>query len=565
VGGFVFTSDVTSGWICDSNTKDVSYNGTKITKRVKSGGVGKYGNRSIQFYTAQSGSLNLGIVSSNSSTATKATLMSSEGELVEEKDIATTIGVVTFSLPGAGVYSLYATGAKGINVFYGEVTNTGGGGGSTPTPTPDVPASPVADSSAIYVSSSALSTGTGTLMDPTSFENALLNVKAGGSILLKAGTYSYGYTVRIAYGNDGEANALKTIRKADGETGEVVFDFAAEALDSTMRGIELHGNYWHLKDLNITNAGDNGLFVSGNYNVIELCTFHENRDTGCQISRRVSTLSAMADWPHDNLIKNCTSFDNSDASGENADGFAAKLTCGPDNTFDGCISYANSDDGWDCYTKTATGPIGTIHFRNCLAMYNRYTFKGTTAQGDCNGFKLGGSKIEVNHDLVNCIAFGNGNHGFTDNSNYGTITISNCTSYDNSRADGKKSNFDLNRDKIAHHVMSSLLSVVVKSASDKYGGSLAYSILNNGGKYYQWAAATTVNGDKVGASSVTITPADTFVSTSAPEMTSSSVHQDYRSSDGSIKLGDFLKLKSSALAFTAGENSAPIGADLSGK
>jgi len=48
-------------------------------------------------------------------------------------------------------------------------------------------------------------------------------------------------------------------------------------------------------------------------------------------------------------------------------------------------------------------------------------------------------------------------------------------------------------------------------------------------------------------------------------MTSSSVHQDYRSSDGSIKLGDFLKLKSSALAFTAGENSAPIGADLSGK
>ena len=180
--------------------------------------------------------------------------MSSEGELVEEKDIATTIGVVTFSLPGAGVYSLYATGAKGINVFYGEVTNTGGGGGSTPTPTPDVPASPVADSSAIYVSSSALSTGTGTLMDPTSFENALLNVKAGGSILLKAGTYSYGYTVRIAYGNDGEANALKTIRKADGETGEVVFDFAAEALDSTMRGIELHETRLH--DLHRRNCLD---------------------------------------------------------------------------------------------------------------------------------------------------------------------------------------------------------------------------------------------------------------------------------------------------------------------
>ncbi|UKI49487.1 MAG: hypothetical protein L6U99_12615 [Clostridium sp.] len=33
-------------------------------------------------------------------------------------------------------------------------------------------------------------------------------------------------------------------------------------------------------------------------------------------------------WPANNLILNCTPFNNSDATGENADGFAAKLTCG---------------------------------------------------------------------------------------------------------------------------------------------------------------------------------------------------------------------------------------------
>ncbi len=32
---------------------------------------------------------------------------------------------------------------------------------------------------------------------------------------------------------------------------------------------------------------------------------------------------------------------------EDADGFAAKLTVGDGNVFDGCISYNNADDGWD--------------------------------------------------------------------------------------------------------------------------------------------------------------------------------------------------------------------------
>ncbi|MCD8188208.1 MAG: hypothetical protein LUD57_06325 [Ruminococcus sp.] len=36
---------------------------------------------------------------------------------------------------------------------------------------------------------------------------------------------------------------------------------------------------------------------------------------------------------------------------ENADGFAAKLTCGEGNVFDGCMSYNNSDDGWDLSTQ----------------------------------------------------------------------------------------------------------------------------------------------------------------------------------------------------------------------
>ena len=110
---------------------------------------------------------------------------------------------------------------------------------------------------------------------------------------------------------------------------------------------------------------------------MELCVANGNRDTGIQISRRASTVTNFNDWPSDNLILNCTSFDSFDpATGENADGFAAKLTCGNNNVFDGCIAYNNCDDGWDCFTKTATGPIGSLVMRNCVAFRSCQTTDG---------------------------------------------------------------------------------------------------------------------------------------------------------------------------------------------
>ncbi len=58
---------------------------------------------------------------------------------------------------------------------------------------------------------------------------------------------------------------------------------------------------------------------AGKHNTLELCVANGNRDTGIQISRRASTVTNFNDWPSDNLILNCTSFDSFDpATGENA-------------------------------------------------------------------------------------------------------------------------------------------------------------------------------------------------------------------------------------------------------
>ncbi|MGC5412632.1 right-handed parallel beta-helix repeat-containing protein, partial [Streptomyces sp. DT225] len=102
--------------------------------------------------------------------------------------------------------------------------------------------------------------------------------------------------------------------------------------------------------------------------------------------------------------------------GEDADGFAAKLTAGPGNVFRYTVSHNNIDDGWDLYTKTETGPIGPVTIEDSLSYDNGTLSDGTVNEdGDRNGFKLGGDGIKVNHIVRRNIAYNNGHHGFTYN------------------------------------------------------------------------------------------------------------------------------------------------------
>ena len=109
--------------------------------------------------------------------------------------------------------------------------------------------------------------------------------------------------------------------------------------------------------------------------------------------------------------------------------------------FDGCISYSNSDDGWDLFAKSATGPIGVITIRNCVAFNNGTLSNGVHyANGDMNGFKLGGSGVGTPHNVMNCLSFDNGATGFTDNNNPTGLTIVNVTAWGNGKY-AKKGNF----------------------------------------------------------------------------------------------------------------------------
>lgn len=301
----------------------------------------------------------------------------------------------------------------------------------------------------LFVSPTGSESGAGTREAPTTLVKAIATIGAGDTIWVADGNYSFATQITIDSTNNGSAGARKCIMAVAG--AKPVLDFSTQTYvgggASNPRGIQINGDYWHVRGLSITGSADNGLFIAGNHNIIELCKVYKNKDSGLQISRQASTQTKMEDWPAYNLILNCEAYDNYDepgangqGAGENADGFAAKLSCGPGNVFRGCIAHHNIDDGWDLFTKPTAdgyGPIGTITFDRCIAYKNGVLTTGESSSGgDRNGFKLGGSDMANKHIVNRSVAYGNGKNGFTWNSNPGELVLVNTLAFDNSLADG---------------------------------------------------------------------------------------------------------------------------------
>lgn len=466
--------------------------------------------------------------------------------------------------------------------------------------------------------------GTGTYEDPANILTILndTNLQPGDQVLVMPGWYSLENRVYKAQENSwsGTYDNYIVVRVATSEDnpaivdGPATLDFSQMKFDSNNRGVSINGNYVYWKGINVCGAGDNGLYISGSFNTVEDCEFFNNRDTGLQIGRAASTQSNIKDWPSYNLVKNCTSHNNYDNEtyGENADGFAAKLTVGYGNVFDGCIAYRNSDDGWDLYAYAENGNIGTVIMYNCVAFENGYleitrdaynslfpTYNANnfndpsanaymTRDGDGNGFKLGGSVMEGDVIMYNCLSFQNRLHGVTDNSNPGYIKLTGITSYDNSAmvaSDGKivdtvknteaSANIDVSRQTYSYNTVNNVLSVKSSLANasmgtDAYRGTVSNSLLNAGSKTN--VVAGSIEGDTKNAGGVTYTSqislpdaATIFkvlpiskdadgnyvyaidgandsmtVNNGSVSLLDGRTHLTYRNQDGSINMGDLL-------------------------
>ena len=254
-----------------------------------------------------------------------------------------------------------------------------------------------------YVSTSGSDSNDGTSSKPfATLEKAVSSASSGSTIYVADGTYNVTSTIKLTKSNTSSA---QIVIKA--QSGKPVIDFSNQSYSDSSRGFQISGdNYW-IKGLKIVGAGDNGIYISGSNNTVESCDITECRDTGLQISNGGSY----------NHIKGVNSTYNYDpkTNGENADGFAAKLSIGPGNWFENCNADYNSDDGYDLYYAG-----NSVKFYNCEASYNG------VADGNGNGFKIGGNYTADNHYLENCTSTNNKLRGFDQNNNTGALTLVNC-------------------------------------------------------------------------------------------------------------------------------------------
>jgi hypothetical protein len=272
-------------------------------------------------------------------------------------------------------------------------------------------------------------TGDGSIGNPWRTIGKGVSMAAAGDIIyVRAGTYAYtgssdAISLPIKSGSS-ETNRCSLI----GYNGERPFlDFSAKT-GTSADGIQISGSYWFVKGFDCKGAPHNGIQIRGGYNIIEFCSFYENRNTGVQ-------LEAGASY---NQIINCDSYYNFDAhnNGEDADGFAPKTDVGTGNYFYGCRAWQNSDDGYDGYLRDSDDVTTT--YENCWSFKNGYLKSGAESGGNGNGFKMGGSDdktLRHNAILKRCLCFQNKAKGYDQNSDKGSMWLYNCTAYDNNSYD----------------------------------------------------------------------------------------------------------------------------------
>ena len=389
----------------------------------------------------------------------------------------------------------------------------------------------------IYVSPTGLYNGTGSKEHPYDIYTAIQRVVPGQTIVLMEGTYTLKEGIRIQRGMNGtEENPIRMIADPEAKTRPVL-DFVHEGT-----GITHGGNWWYFYGFDVTNTLDSykGFQVSGNNNVLDNIHTYRNGNTGIQISRYHVADLYKSQWPANNLILNCTSYGNADKGYEDADGFAAKLTIGEGNVFDGCVAYNNADDGWDLYAKVATGSIGSVVIRNCVAYGNGYLEDGTIA-GNGNGFKLGGDSLSGYHQLINCIAFNNKQKGIDSNS-CPDIQVENCISYNNGSYNvafytNSSANTDFSgngiisfKDENVKVTHASLADPMVGDNLKPKGNQDVEKYVNSSSYYWHGQSSTNDAGTAI--------TADMFVSLEFNGFS--------RNEDGSINMHGFLELNDNA-------------------
>jgi len=459
-----------------ANSQTVS--GVAFTYALSLGGAGTTSYRAIKVPVYGSDVIKVTCMSSGSSSRT-LTIANSSGTALGSLTAGTAASVQSYNYSGAAGYVYIYSSGSNINLFKIQVDST------TTT------SSTSASTTSTATTTAATTTPTGTTV--TSY-SALLSAittaqnNGGGTIYVQGTSIACSGQILLAAAS---AN-VSIIGLVNSDGTYPILDFSSFrssyigiATNDSQVGVRITGSNYTIKNLIIQKAPDNGIQIKGTSagnNTVYNCITRYNNDAGLQI----------AGGGYSNTIKFVYSYRNCDVYtlGGNADGFAPKLGAGTGNTFYGCYSWENSDDGWDSYDKDTL--TYNLSYEQCACWNNgdptvftgQYDFnKGAALDsnlllvelikakdstfatkfasgtftlptssfivtsggtyspaswvsnygGNSNGFKFGSTYTTSSciRTVKNCLSFGHKSKGFDNNNSACTASLTNCVAFDN--------------------------------------------------------------------------------------------------------------------------------------
>ncbi len=357
----------------------------------------------------------------------------------------------------AGAASGGASGSSGT----AGAAGTGGTAGNAGTSSACNETSGLTASGVIYAAPTGSSAGSGdSFQSAVDLQTGLSMLGAGKLLLLQPGKYSIPYVAgqanTIELSKSGQSQAPLMIAAASCGRAVIDFSFPEQQWVQDSYGLSVTGSYWTLKGIDVTRAGYQGAYVTGQHNTFENCAFYDNRNTGLEINKGGAYTTVI----------NTDAYHNYDPKkgGSMADGFGPKQTQGPGNVFIGCRAWENSDDGFDMFDSPEVVVIQSgWAFRNGIDIWG---YGGFTGNG--NGFKLGGNGVAAKNRITNSVAFENPSKGFDQNNNAGGLTILNCTSYSNGTNFGLGNPVDSGQMHLLNNNVSLGASVSISNADARF-------------------------------------------------------------------------------------------------
>ncbi len=266
-------------------------------------------------------------------------------------------------------------------------------------------------------------TGTGSTCSsssPCSLTTATNNAAAGDIVFLRGGIYSI--TSNIYFRGNGTPNNYITFESYPGELA--ILDGSSLSA-GTQIYIRITGSYNKLRKFEIRNMPMQGIWIGGNYNILDGLDVHHNKLSGIHIFSPYEAFP-YGQYGSYNQILNSKAHDNSDAylggagqdfnRGGNADGIS--ISSGEGNIVKNVLIERNSDDGFDSWRSTNTKISHSISTANGID------------QGNGDGIKAGGASPSNGTIVEHSIAYKNKGVGFDTNSGL-NVTFNFVTSWTN--------------------------------------------------------------------------------------------------------------------------------------